>query len=257
MWLYSLFHIFTSIGPPFFMTHWIEHWQRPAHVKAIQTTNSLAQHQAFDIHPNHSKANLINQLVTDFSLPHVPIFLQQIHGNQITEYRQQPESQLAIQADACFTRCQNVICAVLSADCLPVLLTDSAGSFVAAVHCGWRSLFADILRETLIKVNSEHQIMAWLGPCIQQAQYQVDDSLVNNYLAKHPNSHPAFSQIRAGKSFANLYSLARIQLNGLGVKHIETANQCTFLNPNYYSWRQNNTTKRMASMLWLSAKQNS
>lgn len=237
------------------MTHWIEHWQRPRHVMAIQTTNTLAQNQWFDIHPNQSKPELINLLVEGFNLPHVPQFLQQVHGNQIIEYSKQAESQLSYQADACFTRSKDVICAVMTADCLPVLLTDNAGSFVAAVHCGWRSLDANILKETLNKINSEHQILAWFGPCIQPMQYEVDESFVKNYLKQHPNSHPAFTAINTGKSFSDLHAMASIQLNALGVKRIEAANQCTFLQPNYYSWRQNNTNKRMASMLWLTGKQ--
>ena len=237
------------------MTHWIEQWHRPAHVMAIQTTNSIAQHPSFDVHPKLSKPELIKQLAAEFDLPHAPKFLQQVHGNQVVEYTQQPDSQMTRPADACFTRSKNVICAVMTADCLPVLLTDIAGSFVAAVHCGWRSLYASILRETLKSINSEDQIFAWFGPCIQAKQYQVDESFVINYLKQHPNSHSAFTTIKAGKSFADLYAMASIQLNALGVKRIEAANQCTFLDPNYYSWRQNNSPKRMASMVWLEPQQ--
>jgi YfiH family protein len=237
------------------MTHLIEHWYQPDHVKAIQTTNKLNQHQNFDIHPNHADAKLINQLIDSFNLPHQPHFMRQVHHNRVIEYINQPESQLSVQADACFTRQPSVICAVMTADCLPVLLTDSAGSFVAAVHCGWRSLYANILSETINKINSEHPITAWLGPCIQQPQYQVDEAFVINYLKQQPNSQQAFTPVKQGKSLASLNAMAQIQLHELGVKHIQTANQCTFLRPDYYSWRQNKTAKRMATMLWMTAKQ--
>jgi YfiH family protein len=236
------------------MTHLIEFWHEPNHVKAVQTTNSLSHHQAFDVHPNQSNPDLIDLLVESFDLPHVPCFLQQVHGNQIIEYTQQPKRQLIHQADACFTRSSHVVCAVLTADCLPVLLTDSVGSFVAAVHCGWRSLFANILTETLKKVNSQHQVLAWLGPHIQQPQYEVDEHFVVNFLKQHPQSHQAFTPIKSGRSQASLSVMARIQLLEMGVTQIETADQCTFLDPNHYSWRQNNTANRMASMLWMTTK---
>lgn len=236
------------------MTHCIESWQQPTPVKAIQTTRVFKQHLAFDMHPKQSNPKFIQQLVTEFGLPHPPVFLQQVHSNRVIEYSQQPDAQSAQQADACFTRQKDVVCAVLAADCLPVLLTDTAGSFVAAVHCGWRGLYADILSHTLKQINPQHQVLAWLGPCIQQPQYEVDESFVNKYLIQQPNSRSAFTAIKAGKSQACLVTMARIQLNTLNVKHIETANQCTYLSPNLYSWRQNNTSKRQASLLWLSTK---
>ena len=233
------------------MTHLIKCCQYPVQVKAIQTTNSLAEHKPFDIHPKQSKPELINQLVRDFNLPHQPIFLQQVHENQVIEYTEKPVAQLQHQADACFTRHTGIVCAVMTADCLPVLLTDTAGTFVAAVHCGWRSLYAEILTKTLQSIKSPHSILAWFGPYIHQPQYEVDKAFVEQYLKKQPDSKQAFTAIKAGKSFANLSVMAQIQLNASGVNRIQHHNQCTFLNTNYYSWRENNTIQRMASMIWL------
>jgi len=234
------------------MTHLINNWQHSQQIKAIQTTNSFAEHQSFDMHPSHSKPELINQLVKKFNLPHKPKFLQQVHGNQIIEHTEQPKSQLKQQADACFTRIPHVICSILTADCLPVFLTDQTGTFVAAVHCGWRSLYANILSATLSKINSTQPVLAWLGPCIQQSQYEVDKSFVDNYLNRHPNSQIAFTDItKAGKSYASLYTMAYLQLKQLNVQSIESSQVCTFSSPQYYSWRQNSTTKRMASLIWL------
>ncbi len=233
------------------MTHLIEHWQRPGHVMAVQTTNTLMQHVDFDVHPRQAKPAAIQQLVTAFKLPHAPQFLQQVHGHQVVEYTEPPKNQLQHQADACFTRAKNVICAVMTADCLPVLLTDTAGSFVAAIHCGWRSLYSNVLCEALNKINSSQQVLAWFGPCIQPAQYEVDADFVHHYLTKHPNSQAAFSVLIDGKSQASLYSLAEIQLRALGIANIQHANQCTFAQPAYYSWRQNSTKQRMASLVWL------
>ncbi len=236
------------------MTYLIENWQQPTQIRAIQTTSCLAQHQSFDLQPKQSKPELIKQFITDFNLPHEPIFLQQVHGNQIVEYTQIPKIQMAHQADACFTRKSQVICTIMTADCLPVLLTDTIGSFVAAVHCGWRSLYANILQKTLHKIKPDNPVLAWFGPYIQQLQYQVDEDFVAHYLKKHPNSQPAFTPIYAGKSYADLNTLAQIQLIESGVTRITSCNLCTYSLNDYYSWRQNNTHKRMASLIWLDSQ---
>lgn len=233
------------------MTHRINSWHRPQPVNAVQTTRNLSNNTTFDIHPKQAELKLIQQLQADFCLPHRPYFMQQVHGNRVIEYQSQPNTDFAVKADACFTRGKNIICAVMTADCLPVLLTDSVGSFVAAVHCGWRSLYGDILTQTLTQVNSNHPILAWLGPCIKQLQYEVDETFVCNYLQQHPSCHTAFSEIIDGKSFACINTLAQLQLMEFGVTEIESSDACTFLDPAYYSWRRNNSIKRMATLTWL------
>ncbi len=255
MWLYSLFHIFTSIDPYFFMTQLITDWSVAPSVRALQTTNTLAADSAFDVHPKQSQSESIQLLVDTFDLPHTPIFMQQVHGNQVVEYTEPPQNHFAHQADACFTRATGVLCAIMTADCLPVLLTDRAGSFVAAVHCGWRSLYADILTATLDAISSQHELLCWFGPCILQANYEVDPQFVTDYLARHPDCASAFTPVAGGKSAASLYHLATIKLQQLGVRHISQSNVCTFADDRYYSWRQSQTPKRMASMIWLSVAQ--
>ncbi len=236
------------------MTYWIKNWPQPAHIRAIQTSRYLAQHDLFDLHPKQSDPKLIDQFITDFNLPHEPMFLKQVHGQQIVEYNQIPKKQLILEADACFTRKPQIICTVMTADCLPVLLTDTAGSFVAAVHCGWRSLYANILQKTLNRIKSEHPVLAWFGPCIQQLQYEVDDDFVAHYIKKHPNTQSAFTPIITGKSFADLHALAQIQLAASGVSQITSSNLCTYALKDYYSWRQSSTCKRVASLIWLDSQ---
>lgn len=233
------------------MTHLIDNWQKPAHVHALQTSRVLNQTK-FDIHPNHSNTNQIKQLQKKFELPHAPHFLQQVHSNQIIEYKTPAQSSFQFQADACFSRAKDVVCAIMTADCLPVLLTDTAGSFIAAVHCGWRSLHANILNQTIKRINTESEILAWFGPCIQQAQYEVGADFVDNYLQHHSTAANAFTPIIKGKSLASLYMLAEQQLTQCGVKNISSSGECTFLDTNYYSWRANQTEHRMATMIWLS-----
>ncbi len=233
------------------MTHLINQWQRPAHVAAIQTSRVFLQQRCFDIHPNHSSTAEVDSLVEEFKLPHTPIFMHQTHHNKIIEYIEPPKNHLTTQADACFTRTPNVICAVMTADCLPVLMTDTEGSFVAAIHCGWRSLYANILSETIAAINPKKDVLVWFGPCIQQQKYEVDNAFVTNYLKRHPGSSKAFTAIINHKSHANLYQMAEIQLNKLGIEHINQSNECTYLNDQYFSWRENATPHRMSSMVWI------
>lgn len=232
------------------MTYLIDNWQTHANVHSLQTTNLLDSNQ-FDIHPNHSQDSQLKALASQFNLPHTPKFLKQIHGNKIAEYKESLQSNFKINADACFTRSKNVICTILTADCLPVLMTDSCGSFVAAVHCGWRSLYEDILSHTIERINPNNELLVYFGPCIQQDQYEVGADFVENYLQKHPTSINAFTPIKNGKSQASLYEMAKTQLNNYGISNISLSNECTFIDDKYYSWRKTQTFHRMSSMIWL------
>jgi hypothetical protein len=140
----------------------------------------------------------------------------------------------------------------MTADCLPILLTDTVGSFVAAIHCGWRSLYANILPKTIEAIRPKHDVLAWFGPCIQADQYEVDEQFVTHYLNKHPDAVDAFAAIKNSKSQASLYRMAQVQLQGLGIDNIAFINECTYLDEKYHSWRQNQATKRMATMAWIS-----
>ncbi|WP_223787023.1 peptidoglycan editing factor PgeF [Marinicella meishanensis] len=234
------------------MTDLIEPWSRPAHVAALQTTRTWQQNPNFSAHPKHSQASDLQRLVEQFALPHEPRYLHQVHGHQVIEYSQPQQQSLAIQADACFTREYGVVCAVMTADCLPVLLTDTEGSFVAAVHCGWRSLYAQILTNTLAQIQPPADVLAWLGPCIQRPQYQVDLDFVAHFLQRHPHAEAAFDPPDSlGKCRADLVALARMELQALGVRQITQDPTCTFLSPKHHSWRRDQAPERMASLIWL------
>ncbi|MCX7552683.1 peptidoglycan editing factor PgeF [Marinicella sp. S1101] len=238
------------------MTHPINQWLTQADdpkpsIRAVQTTRFLSPNQAFCVHPEHHHKIGLEQLTEKFQLPHHVKLLRQVHGNQIIEYQEMPQTHFQHQADACFTRKPGIVCAIMTADCLPVLMTDKQTSFVAAVHCGWRSLIAGILDLTVKKINSSHEVYAWFGPCIQAAQYEVDAAFVENYLNQHPDAASAFSPISQGKSHADLYQLASLQLQACGVKQIQQSNECTYLSGNYYSWRENQNPHRMATMIWI------
>jgi YfiH family protein len=233
------------------MTQYIEQWPRPSVVAAVQTTNECSGLTPFDAHPDNQTTQQLQWLADQFALPHPVFFLKQVHGNQVIEYSQPPTGHFRFQADACFTRQTNTVCAIMTADCLPVLLTDETASFVAAVHCGWRSLFAGILDQVLTRVAPDSAVTAWLGPCIQQAQYEVTESFKTNYLRLHPDAGPAFTEVSGGHCQASLTTLAKIQLDKLGVSQVSQDLRCTHDDPGLHSWRRNQTPQRMASLLWL------
>lgn len=197
--------------------------------------------------------NNLKSLKSSYDLPHNPVFLDQVHSNQVEEYKKVPQTHGLIKADACFTKETNLICAVLTADCLPVLITDSNSSIVAAIHCGWRGLYANILKATLAKMNvSNESLLCWLGPCISYKPYRVDEKFREKFVTKDPQLAHCFYRNKKGGWHADLKKIALTQLQQLGVKNITQSPYCTFDNKNlFYSYRREGETGRMASMIWL------
>jgi YfiH family protein len=188
-------------------------------------------------------------------------WLNQVHGTQVIEAT--PVSALADahpgpEADACWTTSAGVACAVLTADCLPVLLCDREGHYVAAVHAGWRGLLAGVLEATTAASPvASSALMAWLGPCIGEQAFEVGDEVRDAFLAE---AHafggmaaasgcfvPAF---RPGHWLANLAGLAALKLHFIGIGHIYMDNDCTFADDSrYFSYRRDGDTGRMASLI--------
>ena len=197
--------------------------------------------------------NNLKLLKSTYDLPHSPVFLEQIHSAKVEEYKKLPQTHGLIKADACFTRENNIICAVLTADCLPVLISDTNNSIVAAVHCGWRGLYANILKETLEKMNvNNNKLLCWLGPCISYKPYRVDEKFRENFVKKDAQLAHCFYRNAKGGWHADLKKIALTQLQQLGVQNIVQSPYCTFDNKNlFYSYRRDGETGRMASMIWL------
>jgi YfiH family protein len=187
------------------------------------------------------------------NLPHSPIFMQQVHGNQVVQYTQMPQKHGENKADACFTREKNTICAVLTADCLPVLIADTDASVVAAVHCGWRGLFADILEKTITKLDADNKkLQCWLGPCISYKPYRVDEKFRQKFVQKDKEFAHCFYMDKKKVWHADLKKIAVTQLEALGIEQIVQSPYCTFDNKNlFYSYRRDGETGRMASLIWL------
>jgi YfiH family protein len=238
--------------------NWIKpDWPLPAHVHAAVTlrtggiSNSgyaslnPASHVGDD--PAHVQAN--RQILKDMlQLPAEPVWLQQVHGMRAIKADQASFPQ---EADASFTDQAGTVCAVLTADCLPVLFCGDQGKVIAAAHAGWRGLRAGILAETL-KVMNCRDIHVWLGPAIGPDQFEVGDEVRDAFVGDNPSTAAAFRKARPGKWLADIYRLARINLSELGIDHIYGGGLCTVTDPQrFYSYRRDGaTTGRMASLIW-------
>jgi YfiH family protein len=156
-------------------------------------------------------------------------------------------------ADAAFTRRRGRVCAILTADCLPILLAAESGDLVAAAHAGWRGLAGGVIEAAVraLKVTPE-KLMAWLGPAIGPRHFEVGAEVREALLAGHPGADAAFAANARGRYMADLGSLARRRLAALGVGRVYGGDQCTYADGNrYFSHRRDGVTGRQATLIWL------
>ena len=155
-----------------------------------------------------------------------------------------------------FARRPESVCAVLTADCLPVLLCDEDGTVVAAAHAGWRGLCAGVIERTLRAMNRPAEaLLAYLGPAIGPKAYEIGTDVREAFLAADPLSDSAFAPGKPGKYYADLYALARQRLARGGVARIFGGGYCTYTErERFYSYRRDGATGRMASLIWLEAQ---
>ena len=185
-------------------------------------------------------------------LPAEPIWLKQVHGNNVIDatcVHGIPE------ADASFSHNSGVVCAVMTADCLPILLCDKGGSVVAAVHAGWRGLADGVIEATLLHMGvSASKLMAWLGPAIGPSVFEVGEEVRERFVSADQNAVEAFKPSRQGHWLADLYQLARQRLVEFGVRDVYGGHWCTYSDKaRFYSYRRDGVTGRMASLIWLDA----
>ncbi|MGB5180478.1 MAG: peptidoglycan editing factor PgeF [Gammaproteobacteria bacterium] len=188
-------------------------------------------------------------------LPAQPRWLQQVHGTTVIDAADAFESGRVAVADAARCATPGVVCAVLTADCLPVLLCDRAGRQVAALHAGWRGLAAGVIEQTVDAMQqSGEALLAWLGPAISPAAYQVGDEVRESFMNHDSQAQAAFQPDPAGGWKADLYRLARQRLAARGVSAIYGGNECSFSDAErFYSYRRDGVTGRMATLIWLQA----
>jgi YfiH family protein len=236
-------------------------WPAPDNVRAIATTRfggvsegdyaslNLGDHVADE--PALVARNR-NILIEQAVLPAEPRWLAQVHGMTVV---QADAVAGRVEADAAWTSTPNVPCAVLTADCLPVLLCDRHGKQVAAVHAGWRGLCAGVLDTSVTKFLDAAipptEILAWLGPAIGSAAYEVDAVVKNAFTTRLPDSTTCFSAVRPGHWQFDLYAAAREILASLGVTQVFGGDFCTYSEDRFYSYRRQPNCGRQASLVWL------
>lgn len=235
-------------------------WNVPKNIHAFTTTReggvSLAPYFSFNLgdHVGDNKSAVKTNrtlLVEKLGLPQTPIFLTQTHSTQVIHL---PYSGQNLEADAVYTNVPHQVCAVMTADCLPVLFTTASGNEVAAAHAGWRGLCDGVLEETVKYFQAKPEdIIAWFGPAIGPTAFQVGIDVVKQFVAVDEKAKLAFQPdaIEEGKYLGNLYQIATQRLNNLGITQIYGRNHCTFNEKElFFSYRRDNQTGRMASVIW-------
>ncbi len=232
-------------------------WLAPGNVRAFSTTRncgfSKGPWSQFNLGAHcgdHPENVAQNRKFLRTLLPSYPPWLRQVHGTAVTSWNELHHSDF--EADA-IVGCQpRQVCAVLTADCLPVLFCNKTGTKVAAAHAGWRGLAAGILESTVLAMDSApSQLMAWMGPAIGPQAFEVGQDVYEEFTGLNPENRSAFKPHK-DRWFADLYELARMALSRVGVERVYGGQYCTFSeSKRFFSYRRDGTTGRMASLIWL------
>jgi len=241
------------------MNDWIiPEWPAPATVSAFSTTRlggfSEGPWRSFNLglkSGDDAEAVRRNRELLRSRLPAEPNWLQQVHGTAVVRHNAGNEA-VNPEADGQVASEPGQVCVVLSADCLPVLFCNRAGTRVAAAHAGWRGLAAGILENTVKAFNeSPVEILAWLGPSIGPSVYEVGDDVRDVFVAGDRGAESAFRQ-RGNRWLFDLYAMARLRLERAGVTAISGGGFCTFSEPErFFSFRRDGQTGRMGSFVWI------
>jgi YfiH family protein len=192
-------------------------------------------------------------LSTLLKLPSTPLWLNQVHGTDIVQL---PYTKTDTPpADGSVSRAAGYVCAVMTADCLPVLLCDKQGTVVAAAHAGWRGLAAGVIENTIKAMAvAPDALMAWLGPAIGPSAFEVGPEVVHAFVDQHSEARHAFQQTSDQHWLADIYALARLRLQTSGIDDVSGGGFCTYNDPaRFYSFRRDKITGRMAALIWLAA----
>lgn len=232
-------------------------WPAPENVRTCITTRrggcSQGRWKGFNLgdHVGDEPAHVAaNRAELQRSLGCQPAWLSQVHGIDVV--RAEPSQ--VLEADAAWTDQPGIACTVMTADCLPVLFCNRAGTRVAAAHAGWRGLLAGVLERTIAALEEPPQeLMAWLGPAIGPQTFEVGSEVYEAFREYDPRAAEAFVPAeRKGHYLADIYHLARLRLVAQGLQPIYGAEHCTVNDPTqFYSFRRDGQTGRFASMIWL------
>ena len=234
-------------------------WPAPPGVRAVSTLRtggvSRAPYDSFNLaahvgdDPAHVGENR-QRLRRELQLSVEPYWLEQVHGTRVVRASEQGQPQIA---DGAFTFEPGPVCAVLTADCLPVLFCSRDGRRVAVAHAGWRGLAAGVLEETAraLEVPGE-DLLCWLGPAIEPEHFEVGAEVRAAFVARDPVAARAFVPLANGKWLADLYALARLRLGRLGIESIHGGERGTFRERTaFFSFRRDGRCGRMATLVWI------
>ncbi|OOZ40542.1 hypothetical protein BOW53_07360 [Solemya pervernicosa gill symbiont] len=235
-------------------------WPAPHTVHAYTTTRaggvSEAPFHSFNLathvgdRDQHVQQNR-QRLITELALPDSPVWLDQVHGTDVVAADQISVGQCA---DAVFSWRSGKVCAVMTADCLPLLFCNRQGSVVAAAHAGWRGLAAGVIESTVEAMGvATADLLVWLGPAIGPEVFEVGDEVRREFVDHQIEAEQAFkSSSIEGRWLADLYQLARLRLARCGVAQIYGGDYCTYSDAeHFYSYRRDGETGRMASLIWI------
>ena len=234
-------------------------WPAPARVHAMVTTReqgvsrppydsfNLAAHVGDQPESVASNRNLLRQ---QLHLPDEPMWLNQVHGRQIARHGD-PGS--VPEADGSYSNQVDQVCVVLTADCLPLLMCNKAGTEVAAVHAGWRGLADGVINSAVDAFTAApSELLVWLGPAIGPERFEVGQDVYDAFVTADPAATEGFNAIDDEHWLADLYYLARLQLQGLGAGQVYGGQFCTMTDAErFFSYRRDGVTGRMASLIWL------
>lgn len=237
-------------------------WPAPSNVRAFITTRhggvSVGPHASFNLglradeDPQTVDANraLLYQ-----HLPQTPKWLRQVHGTRVVDADTVDSAQDSPHADASVARQPNTVCAVMIADCLPVLFTNREGTHVAGAHAGWRGLAGGVIANTVERLreagDDPADLMAYIGPGIGPTAFEVGQDVYDAFTLPDPDAKQAFVPHRPGKWLADLFTLARRALGRAGITRVYGGGLCTYSDPaRFYSYRRDKVTGRMAAFIW-------
>ena len=225
-------------------------WPCPSNVHAFTTTVSAGNLGTRTTTGNQFALENRQKLIEHHSIPHDIQWLHQTHTNLAVTL---PNTNREPNADAALTQKANTPCAVLTADCLPLLICNQQGSEVAAIHAGWRGLLNGIIDNTLLAMQSDaNDMLVWLGPAIGPCHFELGIDVEEQFTHVDPDYQQAFKPGNPGKCYGDLYQLARICLAKYNINKVHGGNLCTIEETNRcYSYRrQGEQSGRMASIIW-------
>jgi YfiH family protein len=230
-------------------------WPAPRRVRALSTTRTSTATNGIPS-PSDPSGGDPARIELQRWLPTDPVWLDQVHGTTIFDADALGERSRRPRADGAIARNVDTVCAVQSADCLPVLFTDREGSVVAAAHAGWRGLAAGVIEATLSAMRADPaDVLVWMGPAIGPRVYEVGADVLKAHCDADPGAAACFAPQRPGKWLADLYALARRRLARAGVHMIHGGGRCTFSESVlFHSYRRDGSVAgRLWTLIWIAA----